>query len=47
MLKERLHYKSDVALTVDSVTAESTNTNAMENTAVGIRPNLLFISALD
>jgi hypothetical protein len=27
-------------------TAESANTNAMENTAAGIKPNLLFISAL-
>jgi hypothetical protein len=46
-LKERLCYKPDVALAIDSVTAESANTNAMENTAAGIRPNLLFISALD
>jgi hypothetical protein len=46
-LKERLRYKPDVAPAVDSVTAESANTNAMENTTAGIRPNLLFISALD
>jgi hypothetical protein len=47
MLKERLCYKPDVALVVDSITAESANTNAMENTAAGIKPNLPFISALD
>jgi hypothetical protein len=45
MLKEHLRYKPDVALTVASVTAESANTNTMENTATGIKPNLLFISA--
>jgi hypothetical protein len=46
-LKERLRYKPVVAFSVDSVTAESANTNAMDNTAAGIKPNLLFISALD
>jgi hypothetical protein len=45
MLKEHLRYKPDVALAVNSVAAESANTNAMENTVAGIKPNLLFISA--
>jgi hypothetical protein len=34
--KERLRYRPDVALAVDSVTTESASTNAMENTAAGI-----------
>jgi hypothetical protein len=36
-----------VTLAVDSVTAESADTKAMENTAAGIKSNLPFISALD
>jgi hypothetical protein len=44
-LKERLRYKPDVALAVDSVTAELASTNVMGNTAADIKPNLLFVSA--
>jgi hypothetical protein len=42
MLKERLRYKPDVALAVDSVTTESANTNAMENTAAGIHNRIYY-----
>jgi hypothetical protein len=42
MLKERLRYKPDVALAVDSVTAESANTKAMENTAAGIHSRTYY-----
>jgi hypothetical protein len=42
-LKERLRYKPDVALAVDPDTAESANTNAMENAAAGIHSRTYYL----